>query len=746
MGNVNQGYYDRVRYTLRNKNFADKEIIEPEGWRSDDTEFERSKVYHGIFPSFSNNLKFVLDGAEYIKLVRDLYGVNERIKLIREERNPVTDIWDETYFGFLDLSTWESEDGKVSCKFNSAGLEQSLKVRDNDKFEIDRISTEAGYPLEELNPITVAVDGREIFLKSDWKVSPEENEVVLENSTNVGNTRGSTIAVPLKLINKSHENAQSILPGSLIGDNSWERTGNGDTSNMFFAVSDRHRTLHIKFTLEWNTRVQHFEQITSFIFAVRMAQYKDGSDYNHKSSEFLFLKDDYNDIQYKTFSVSYDKVVELEPGDSLSLCFDQNYDGDGGHSSKLRIIPRNIICNNFSVEEDSFLDKSTTKSVLIFELFERLLAICTNQKKALRSDLFGRTDIGYQTDGKWSLIGFCHGFWIRGFDKEPIPTEGPPKIENLFKPLTTSFKESFEAAQSVLNIGVGIEKEGNKEVMRIEELSFFYNRNTTIRLPNQVKKVKRNEASDYNFSSLQFGYEKGGDYEEAMGLDEPNTKSVFTTVINGVKNEYMKISKFRADNYGFEFARRKPVTLNNTEDTNYDNDIWFQDLKRGENEVFLQRKWQDDFEKAPTGIFSPGTAFNLRLSPFNILLRHGWYIGAGFTKYLSDFVRYASSLANSKMKTKLIGKPEYAEDGVIQNSELDRARFVCEEIEFEHVCDYSVMQQVNGFTMLANGKKIRNVYGMVEFINEFNQIEKGFLMNLKPMGEGKFKLLKFNNL
>lgn len=742
MGNVNQGYYDRVRYILRNIHFDDQIIIEPEGWTSDDMEFERSKTYHGIFPQFSNNLKFVLDGADYINLVRDLYGVNERIKLIREERNPKTDVWDETYYGFLDLSTWETEDSKVSCKFNSAGLEQSLKVRESDMFEIDRVSTEGGYPLEALNPITVAVDGREVFLKTKFYVKPEQNQIELVSTTSVGNTRGDTVGVPLFLTSQSHENAQSVLPGGNVGDNSWDRTGNGEISNMFFAVTDRERRLHIKFTIDFTVVINNFNNVSNFRFWLRMAHYQNNIDLNIKENDFLFTSEDFGFLNNKRFSQTYDKFVTIMPGDSLALQFDQNYDGRDGKDSTLNIFVKDIVCNDFIIEEDSFFDKSTTKSILIFELFERLLAINTNKQKALRSNLFGRTDLGYISDGKWSLIGFTHGFWIRGFDKLPIPSE-IPKVENLFKPLTTSFKEAYEAAHSVLNIGVGIEKEGSREVLRIEELSYFYNRNVTIKLPNQVKKVKRSEASDYNFSSLQFGYEKGGDYEEAMGLDEPNTKSVFTTVINGIKNEFIKISKIRADAYGFEFARRKPVTLNNTEDTGYDNDIWFQDLKRGESEVFLQRKWQDDFEKPPTGIFSPGTAFNLRLSPFNILLRHGWYFGAGFTKYLNEFVRYASSLANSKMKTKLIGKNEYAEDGVIQNAELEKARFVCEEIEFEHICDYDVMKQVTGFTEIQ-GNTIRNVYGLVEFINEYNQVERGFLLNLKPTGEGKFRLIKFN--
>ena len=747
MGNVNQGYFDRIRYILRNINFDDEVITEPEGWKSDEVELIRSKSYHGIFQQFSNNLKFVDNGVSYINTVRQLYGINERIKLIREERNPVSDIWEQTYFGFLDLSTWEMEEGKVSVKFNSGGLEQALKARDSDMVEIDRETSIDRYPMDPLVPITVQVDSREIFLKSNYKVKPDENSVELTNTTDGGNLRGSTVGVPLFLSNKSHDNAQSVLIGGNVIDNSWERTGNGEVSNLFFAVSDKQRILHVKFKIDFTVNIKEFDDIDSFKYYLRLAHYENGTDYNLKQNRFLFEKNSYSELDNKRFSISFDEVITIEKDDSLSLCFDQNYDGEWSvinpRVSHLTIQAKDIVCDNFTIEEDSFFDKSTTKSVLIYETCERLLEICTNQKKSLRSNILGRTDLGYPIDGKWSLIGLNHGFWVRGFDKFPIPSEFP-KVENLFKPLTTSFKENFESLESVFNLGAGIELEGNKEILRIEEKSFFYNKNVLIRLPNQVKKVKRNEAQDSYFSSLQFGYEKGGDYSESMGLDEPNAKSNFKTVINGLKNDYSKISKHRADGYGFEFARRKPVTLNNTEDTTYDNHIWFNDLKRGLNDVFLQRKWQDDFEKQPTGIFSPNTAFNLRLSPFNNLLRHAWFFGAGFDKYLSDFVSYSSSTANSKLKTKLIGKPEYAENGIVQNSELEKSRFICEEIEFEHVCDYSVMHQINGTTVIQ-GNVVRNIYGLIEFINEFNQVEKGFLLSLKPTGEGKFKLLKFNN-
>jgi len=45
---------------------------------------------------------------------------------------------------------------------------------------------------------------------------------------------------------------------------------------------------------------------------------------------------------------------------------------------------------------------------------------------------------------------------------------------------------------------------------------------------------------------------------------------------------------------------------------------------------------------------------------------------------------------------------------------------------------------------MFNGEKVYNIYGLIEFINEDGNIEKGWLMNLKPNKEGKWQLLKFN--
>lgn len=773
MGNINPIFNDRVRYTLRNNEYGSLIITEPIGWDSDEKEYARHETYHGVIAKFSNSLKFLGTGAEYIQLIYDVSGVNENIELIREEKHPQTDLWTLTYNGFLDLSTWGTEDNKVTVQFNSGGLEQLLKSRESEKVEIDRETTIDGIAIPPLQTIDVELEGRRIFLKSKLEAKEPDNYIALSIFSN-GNTRNQTGGVPLRVINKSHEQLSGVPNQSTANED------NGTTNMMFFVVTDVDRILDIKLDLEFRTNVTREDDVNHGYYQFNLTTYKDGSLYNVKNRITLFTSNA-NTAKYLlggsgyanpftgannhppiNHSVNWNGQIELLQGESLAvevlIHADMGSNSSRGH---WEIMTDNIV-GKITIDEDSSQPPTNTTSIFAHEAGERLVAIGTNKTNAFYSEFLGKTDtrdmnsnlLNYDQDGMAAYTSITHGFWVRNFNKLPLGTEDEP---NMFKPLTTSFKDYITSLSAVWNIGVGIEKFGLSERVRVEELSYFYNRNVTIKLPNQIKKAKRKAAADKYYSALEFGYAEGGSYDEAFGLDEYNAKSNFTTIINRVKNIYSRISEYRADSYGKEFARRKQREISDTQDTRYDNSIWIEDLiYRGKKimkdgilrNLYSERKWQDDFEVEPTGVFSPDTATNLRFTPFNCMWRSSWWFSGGFKRYLSDYVRYGSSTANSQLKTKLKVSSggngiEYAENGNIVNAELKSPRFFPEEIEFEHICDFDVMQQVNGTSTIL-GKVIPNFYGLVEFINEKNEVEKGFLLTLKPNDQGKWKVITYN--
>lgn len=747
---------NRTEYELNHEDLGTLIIPEPIGWDSDEKEYARNKKYKGIVAKFSNNLKFYKEASEFISLVDSIYGVNAGLTLTKRERHPKTNRWSVTYTGNFDFTTLKEEKGLVSIKFNSGSFDKVRKSRFSKKVEIDTLEDLEGNSIPELVTKEMALDGREIFLKTSYEVKNTDNTLQLHLSS-TGGTRRTSEGFPLQLVNKSHIEAQAVSINTEVGENwdSYPGSVIGETGIMFFANSESdERNIRVKFDLNFLFQLTNNDEVNWSNCDVSIAKYKDGSNYVLKEKTILFSlnsEDEQRNFDNQYATINYDSFIEVLEGESLALIFHSAADINNGSSGHLDITLSDITCPML-IEEESYAESSRSKVILAHELGERLTRIITGKENAFYSEYFGRTDIAdynYTADGPGAYTGFSHGMWIRQFDKS----------DTLFKSFTTSWKDFDESNDAVLNMGLGIEVIGRRERIRYEPESFFYQNQVTIKLGKEVNgnfeyiqpnNIKRTKAKELIYSGLELGCLKGGEYEETSGLDEPNAKATFSTPINALKNIYKKVCKYRTDSYGQEFTRRKSKFTHSTEDYRTDKEIFMNDLKKGPTEVLLQRKWADDFEELPTGIFSPETATNLRYSPVNSLLRHGWIVAASGLKYLNDFIRYNSSTANSSLTTKLrsdtyptLGGVARSENGNIKVSDLQRARFIPEYVEFEYKVDFFINQAIQGSTTVL-GKTIPNFYGLVQFKNENGDLEKGFLYSVKPNGKGKWKLLKAN--
>src|SRR5690606_2165130 len=275
---VNITYNDRVEYTLQNKDYGSLIINEPIGWETDEMEFSRHQEYHGMIINFSNNLKFIGDAADYITLIYEIYGINAELLLRRKERHPRTNKWENTYIGYLDLSTYEKAENQISCKFNSGGLIELLKSRESEKIEIERTDTLDGNPLEELETKNVLFEGRRIFLKSLWDISDTNNSAFAQVESNDGNTRNQTVGIPLKIVSNSHiDIAGSVTPQTTATEN------NGDLGMMFMFDNNRERTFDINLNVSFNAFFQQYEQVQWCRYKVCLTTYQNGFNFDVKN-------------------------------------------------------------------------------------------------------------------------------------------------------------------------------------------------------------------------------------------------------------------------------------------------------------------------------------------------------------------------------------------------------------------------------------------------------------------------------
>lgn len=727
MSIIQPEYEDRVRYRLSYQGLTPIDIPEPKGWRSDAMEFNRNETHHGIFPQFTNNLKYRGEGADFITFIRDLYGPNAKIRQTRDEKHPDTNQYINQYFGDLEIPTYGKKKGEVSIKFDKGGIDKDRQARGSDKLEIERTVAINGNVLSDLVTNQLALDGRKIFLQSTL----DNGGTTSGNFTNTQAFRSPE----LEIVSEDDDHIQSVfedfIPYTIDGSFQWTDL-NPTEANCFYVLNDRQKTLRLR----GDFRLRNIPTSSSANNSIDFALVRVDENFDVIDGEYLY-QSGLNTDDWREVSFDHEIVLQENEGLMLVIVSQAFFNNTSNTNHSIQYDRSNMI-----VEEDSFFDASQTKMILVHELCARIIEIITGRKDAFYSEALGRTDIGYSEDGFASLHGFSHGHWIRGFDKEPGGNE------NKYKAFATSFIDILEHLDTRFGLALGIERIGFYERFRIEKREFFYNQNVLVHLGYQddngnwiyprVSDFERKEAPKYYQKSVKLGYAKGWENEEAMGLDEPNAQSNWSTILNDGK-DYVRISKYIAGTYPKEFIRRKPKVSYPTEDHRNDTEIFCHDVKRGETEIWEERKWQDDYASAPSGIYDPDSAGNLGASPAQLFRNHGWWINAGLEKYQTDLIRFGSSQGNSGLTQQQIDALEYSERDDILPTNLRRAAFKAESMSFKYPVDFKIIEQLNGHTII-DGKKVPNIYGLVKFRNDEGVLEKGFILNSK-LESNKFKLL-----
>lgn len=769
MADIRSTYSDYVRFRLKAENVPTfKMAQEPGGWKDDELELDRHKKYHGIFTSFTNKLLFYGDAKDYILAAYSIGGINAILRLSKEHTKDVKieddsfEVkWKERYSAIADFNTLQVEGNVLKIKFNSNDLAELIKSHENDAFEIEREDSIDGFvfpPEDVLKLKKIDIEGRRI--------------------TGIGE---SQVDLTSFLIDESGIKFQATLLGDPpeLGE-----TGYRATRTVVIAQGANQRFSAVDYGLEFDETDPTSLDATGAMFFVDTLQGGEVSQievYYSIVSTFQVKADGVNGdikldiVRYKFNGTGYDEIFSKQIGIINNIGnfgsqwvqilatgtekfddveFDEGlmfrWEKDSG-SGKVRARHyQNYIKVNIKSEYEI---SSGLSFLFTHDVFERLMYIITGEKNRFYSKFFGRTglqDINgielYAQDGLaengdtgGGLIGMISGFWIRAFNPE----------SEKYKSMQISLKKLFDSCSAVFNVGIGIETVNFKERLRVEELKYFYREEVVVKLPNQITNEKRRIEPKLFQSGIELGYNKGGDYEDEVGLDEPNVKTAWVTPVRRSKNKYKKTSDVRADEYGLERTRRKPQFRFLDEDTNEDEDNWFLDLVREEvlEDTYRQAHYTDRLSETPTNIYDPESFRSMIFTPLRILFRHGWIIRTGLQPYRNKFIKYINSFSNTFLTMEFINDIPRQENSDILVSDLERPRFIPWEITFEHSVDDELSDKIFGTTrVLINGfdEDVPNFYFKFEWINENEEIERGYLMNLKPKGKGKFKMLLAN--
>ena len=730
--------------------YADSLVLlqEPDGWSEDGIKLTRHTEYHGIFISFTNKLTFRGEAIDYINLAYEIDGINANLRLtkysLREKDGEIKYV--EQYTGLADFKTKKIQNYGLEINFNSNELEDIIKSHQSDDFELERLTSIDDEYLEVLELQKVSLSGRTISGVSRSKIGNLSNLYTsnitnpnfdflkndLFQSFNIYKNQYSTVIT--SIVSKSHERFSSV-----------DSNNNTDeASQMFFVdstvINSEIINLDIKYDFEFyagSTKgLNNYTDTVKFFFRILEWNITTNS-YDEVLIEEIHSVDIVATfpVQINHFIFSGSKKYVLNSNQGIMLCM-RTYGGEDWNNYGPGVFFKS---SNLYINTTTFYENSNNLSCLFFhDAIDRLLYIMTGEKNKFYSKFFGRQSSGkYMQNGEAGLVALISGFWARAFDTN----------SDRYKSMQLSLKNAISSAQAVWNIGVGIETVNLKQRLRFEKLEYFYQQQIVIKLPNQLTNVVRTIDSNLFFSGTEIGFEYGGDYESEVGLDEPNTRTKTVTPIRKSDLKYSRISKIRGDDTGLELIRRKPQLLYPDEDTSQDEHNWWLDLKETYTGL-EQLTWEDVLQEEPNGVISPNNYKGMRLTPLRMLFRHGFVLRAGLEPYYNKFIKYASSKANTLLSMFFIGETKaYKENDDILVNDLDRARFLPDIIEGEHYIDDELMDIINGTTRIfyeGEWENIPNIYFKFQFINEKEEVETGYLLDLDIKDTCKFKFQKAN--
>lgn len=581
----------------------------PIGWDDNKINIIRDFLYLGIIKTLSIEFEFVGDGFDILQNRRLRFGIDFNMVLRIYETVPNRWLFD----GKVNTQNYreEREVKKFRVDIVESSFVQKWHNREDVKLNVlntismDRNAIDPAF----LRPATFR--GKQIKFESEFSgttlVEPEVYHHVL----------------PFKIVNNGNPGVQPV--GNILAG-TWDEEGDLTFTPEQNPLIDRLNAHYVNVLSEPQTIVVDALWSYSLVYqGIALGP----NDHNYVDYKILHCNADgsikevllYNRIQLDSGisngTINYSDTLTLEPNEFIMfLCekwqklaiivFDTPQDIDVLDSDLKTEITYNQM--SLTITQDSVISDTVHQVILPHELFTNLVKQINGGR--FYSEVFGRTDLGYDYDGEHAYLGITIGELLRGID--------PSLVQ-----ISMSFRDAFKSYSSVACLGAIIQG----DLIRVDPLDMLFS-NEIVADIGEVSDLSINPLKEFLFNSVKAGY-PSNEYEQENGRDEPNTPYEYTNSLEAVKRPLDIMSAFYGDGYGIEFARRASVANTGTQDSRYDGKIFLIDLIPVEDPEDgapdLQTRRLEGILDVD-GIFSEETAMNLRIAVGQNMLRWRKYL------------------------------------------------------------------------------------------------------------------------
>lgn len=323
----------------------------------------------------------------------------------------------------------------------------------------------------------------------------------------------------------------------------------------------------------------------------------------------------------------YFDILNLDPRDRIRVYMKN----ETGTTQIVNWYANIIQDSHLTLVADTIYPDSTSDALLLHDLGYSILDRITTPG-SFYSPFLGHTSytaIAYDEIG----CGFPYitllGLHARGYDFSS-------------KILSISFTTWFDSTSAILNLGLGYKVVDDVERIIIDKKESFYDSSDRSVVLFNVPDIIRTYDLASVVKDIKIGYKSWEASEDGV-IDDPQTKSTYSTVFETVGQSLDIESDFVANGQTLEVTRRKAIIPNS--DWEYDNKVFIVAINRETGPTDFDPEMDENFVSNSLNP-GPGFRYNLRLWPVYNLLRWMNVIVGGLEKYPLSVLKFNGGEGN----------------------------------------------------------------------------------------------------
>ncbi len=610
------------------------EIREPIKWDDVNIVGERDAEFHGyMFKYTDGNVNLGFDCAAGMDLIESVYNSKGQDGEIFFQYGYSYEGADYILFpGKLMLNTYKWFPEKIECTVESEDLDSAFTSRADTKVSMTQDKSFDNEDVAQPTPYTLDLHAKEILTQ----VLSDRSDILYESFA----FSSETDAIYIKPDNleptytEIEENYQYPL-----GD----QTSNPADIDEYILKLKSGGNAEVEINLDIDVAMTWFDVSTNTNYTAKVMYVR--RKYNIGTNTYDLIETDITTIPVSgnfdgigigvenfnikgALTTSDTFLVDDEVFCYVKIAFDTN---DVQYKFSLTQ-------NNFRFQFTYLEQTAETPANTWFleDVIRHCINVLSNNKYAFRSSFFERKNANQVIDGCGSNYTLTNGFQIRQFEIDQ-------------RPLKIDFKKILKSINAIFCIGLNYTNDSSGSVLRIERADYFYQDREIIAI-SELESYKEEVAIDIIYNELEHGYEK---YQDSgfNSLDEFNTKTEWLTPIKKNKKKLSQLSSFIASGYAIESIRRDQFRDKPSSSVTNDEEPFIVAVKRIDNATWETEK--DEAFETVTGIISPTTAYNLRISPKRML--YNWFIRLkGIFAYKEDADKITNTFIaqNNELVTK----------------------------------------------------------------------------------------------